>query len=381
VSARVVNRVAVLGLGKVGGLVAAMLADQGFDVVGADARPEAVDFPDAQRLDVTDADRVRRLLGSVDAVVSCLPYRLNGAIAQTAHELGVHYLDLTEDRSTSQAVRKLVAEPRAALIPHCGLAPGFICVLGSALAGHLARPERLALRVGALPRSPNSALGYAFTWSPAGVINEYLNECEVLRDGRVHAVPALAELETLVIDGARYEAFTTSGGLGTMCDSFAGELDHLDYKTIRYPKHCELIRFFLHELRMGSRRQEAEEILRCSHPPVVDDLVVVLAVAEGERDNHRVRDEFARAYRPRWVAGERRTAIAWTTAAGVVGVLHLLAAGELPDRGLIRQERIPLDAFFGTPAGALLADEGSTADLGSGGGAADGDAWQGAAAR
>ena len=60
-------------------------------------------------------------------------------------------------------------------------------------------------------------------------------------------------------------------------------------------------------------------------------------------------------YRPRIVAGAARTAIAWTTAAGAVGMVELLAEGSLPDSGFVRQEDVSLDAFLATSAGQMLA--------------------------
>src|SRR5205814_7882035 len=134
---------------------------------------------------------------------------------------------------------------------------------------------------------PNNELGYACNWSPAGIINEYLNDCEQLRGGEPVSVPSLSDLETIVIDGASYEAFTTSGGLGTMSETFAGRVASLDYKTIRYPGHCHLMRFMLHELGLGRQREEAARLLSEAYPPVRDDLVIVYAAAEGTRGGHR----------------------------------------------------------------------------------------------
>jgi saccharopine dehydrogenase-like NADP-dependent oxidoreductase len=219
------------------------------------------------------------------------------------------------------------------------------------------RVERLELRCGALPRSPNNSLGYACNWSPAGIINEYLNDCEQLRAGEPLSVPPLEDLETILIDGARYEAFTTSGGLGTMAETFAGRIERLDYKTIRYPGHCKLMRFMLLELGLGLHREEAVQLLADAYPPVKDDLVIVYAAAEGTSAGRRAREEFVHIYRPRIVAGAARTAIAWTTAAGAVGMIELLAEGSLPDSGFVCQEDVSLDAFLATSAGQMLARE------------------------
>jgi saccharopine dehydrogenase (NAD+, L-lysine-forming) len=170
-------------------------------------------------------------------------------------------------------------------------------------------------------------------------------------------VPPLSDLETIVIDGAPYEAFSTSGGLGTMCETFAGRVDRLDYKTIRYPGHRQLMLFMLQELGLGRQREEAVRLLGDAYPPVRDDLVIVYAAADGTSGGRRAREEFVRVYRPRIVAGDARTAIAWTTAAGAVGMVELLAEGSLPDSGFVCQEDVALDAFLATSAGQMLAHE------------------------
>lgn len=349
-----VSQLAVVGLGNVGRLIADMLIERGFEVRGVDADESRAAGDHAAVMDVSDPAALRELFVGVDAVISCLPYYLNAAVAKAAHSAGVHYLDLTEDVTTSRTVRELAKSSDRIFMPRCGLAPGFVCVVGAELAARLDSADRIELRVGALPRSPNNALGYAANWSPAGIINEYLNDAEQLRGGERVMVSPLSDLETIVIDGARYEAFTTSGGLGTMCETFAGRLDRLDYKTIRYPGHCHLMRFMLLELGLDQRREEAIELFADAYPPVRDDVVIVFAAADGQSGGRRFREEFVRTYRPRVVAGEERTAIAWTTAAGAVGMIELLAEGALPDSGFVCQEDVSLDAFLATSAGQML---------------------------
>lgn len=351
-----VGRIAVLGLGNVGGLIADMLRERGFEVLGADADRAKAVHGDVTVLDVTDAAALAGLFERVDVVVSCLPYHLMAHVATEAHAASVHYLDLTEDVDTSSRLRKLAESSTSVLMPHCGLAPGFICVVGSSLAARLDTVEAIALRVGALPRNPDTALGYAFNWSPAGVVNEYLNDCEQLQEGVRLMVPPLGDLESIVIEGTQYEAFTTSGGLGTMCGTFADRVDRLDYKTIRYPGHCELMRFLLQELRLASKPGVLQSLLAEAYPPVRDDLVVLYATAEGTRAGHGAREELVHIYSPRAIAGQARTAIAWTTAAGAVAMVELLARGALPEAGFVRQEDVPLDVLLTTSAGQLLAD-------------------------
>ena len=241
------------------------------------------------------------------------------------------------------------------LFRSCGLAPGFIAIVGAFLARQFDRVRSIRLRVGALPQHPTGLLGYAFNWSPEGVVNEYLNDCEVIEDGQRKWVSPLEWLETIVIHGVQLEAFTTSGGLGTMCDTFAGRVENLDYKTIRYPGHARLMNFFFHELLMRQDRRRAGEILVQAKPPVAEDVVYVHASAEGWRGETLSRQEFVKAYYPVEIAGRAWRAISWTTAASACAVVEMVSRGALPGQGFIRQEEIPLDAFLETANGRLYA--------------------------
>jgi saccharopine dehydrogenase-like NADP-dependent oxidoreductase len=357
--ARSINEVRVVGLGKVGELVATLLADCGFSVTAYDMR-ERSGLPFATKsLDVTDSTAVLGALQGADAVMSCLPYHLNLGVAEAAQRAQVHYFDLTEDVPTTNRVLELAAQnPSVGYAPQCGLAPGLIGIVGSSLTKHFEEIRSIELKVGALPRHPAGLLGYAFNWSAEGVVNEYLNDCEVLRSGHRQMVPAMTEQERVVIGGIELEASLTSGGLGTMCETYEGRVQRLDYKTMRYPGHFELMRFFFDELGLRDRRELAGQILVEAKPPVDDDVVYLHAAVEGRRDGQLYRKQYVRAYQPLEINGRTWRAISWTTAASAAGVLELVADGRLPQTGFIKQEDISLDDLLSTKNGALLADLG-----------------------
>ena len=336
-------------------VAAKLLHEGGFQVVGLDVRGQSGPAAFACRaVDLASNDGIGGALDSCDAVLSCLPYRLNRDLAAAAHRLGIHYFDLTEDVSTTLAVKQLGATARGVMAPQCGLAPGFIGIVGAAQIGQFDTCRSLRLRVGALPQNPTGLMGYAFNWSPEGVVNEYLNDCEVIEDGVHKFVSAMEWKETIYVDGKHLEAFTTSGGLGTMCETYLGVVDNLDYKTIRYPGHMDLMNFFFHELLMRERRELAGDILTTAKPPVDADVVYVHVAAEGWQHGKLRRTEYVRAFHPIDVGGRRSTAIAWTTAGSVAAVIELVRSGALPQQGFIKQENIPLDAFLATPTGALF---------------------------
>ena len=349
------QKIAVLGLGKVGTLAAKLLHQGGFDVTGFDNRTPQDVLPFAvHATNLLSDEGARAATQGFDAVLSCLPYRINRRIATEAHAKGMHYFDLTEDVPTTQAIIDLGKTARGLMAPQCGLAPGFVGIVGAAQDAAFAECRSLRLRVGALPQHPTGLMGYAFNWSPEGVVNEYLNDCEVIEDGVRKTVSSMEWLETLYVDGVMLEAFTTSGGLGTICETFHGKIANIDYKTMRYPGHMRLMNFFFHELLMRERRELAGEILTNAKPPVNDDVVYVHVSSEGLLDGRLQRREFVRAYRPIELVGGLQTAIAWTTSASAVAVIELVRDGVLPQRGFLKQEEIPLAKFLTTATGRLF---------------------------
>ncbi len=346
------SKIAVLGLGKVGHLAAELLRDSGFEVTGLDARAVSAPFP-TRAIDLSDAEALRGALAGQEAVLSCLPYHLNIGVSTVAHSLGLHYFDLTEDVPTTKHIRELARTSKGLMAPQCGLAPGFVGIVAADLAAQFETVRSIRLRVGALPQNPTGLLGYAFNWSPEGVVNEYLNDCEVIEEGVLKTVSAMEWTEAIFIDGMQLEAFTTSGGLGTMCETYLGKIENLDYKTMRYPGHVKLMNFFFHELLMRENRAEAGRILTNAKPPVEEDVVYVHVAAEGRVDGQLRRKEFVRSYYPIEIGGKSRTAIAWTTSASVVAVIEMVRSGALPAQGFLKQEDIPLTPYLATRTGGF----------------------------
>ncbi len=358
--------VSVIGLGKVGELVATLLGEAGFTVRAFDARVrQGLPF-DAAVLDVRDTKALDEALRTGDAVVSCMPFHLNLGVAEAAANAGVHYFDLTEDVPTTQRVIELAdTKPDVLLAPQCGLAPGLIGIVGASLTQGLDTLRSMELKVGALPRHPAGLLGYAFNWSAEGVVNEYLNDCEVLRNGVRQTVPPMGEQERVVIGGIELEACLTSGGLGTMCETYEGRMARLDYKSLRYPGHFALMRFLFDELHLRDRRELVQGVLVDAKPPVDDDIVYLHAAVEGTSSGgpgdsatpagQMVRRQYVRAYRPLVVAGREWRAISWTTAASACAVVELVADGRLPGAGFLKQEDIALADLLDTQNGSHLA--------------------------
>ena len=223
--------------------------------------PHKVEFA-SKKLDASDMTAVRAALTGQDYVVCMLPFDMVAGIAEVANELGVHYFDVTEDVETTEQVRKVAAKAKVALVPQCGLAPGYIAIAAYEVARQFTEIHELFMRVGALPQYPTNALHYNVTWSTAGVVNEYCEPCNVMLDGTLTKLPALEGLENFSFEGIEYEAFYTSGGVGTLIDTLVAEKkttneSRVAYKTIRYPGHRDLMKFLLQDLRLGVEHPSA----------------------------------------------------------------------------------------------------------------------------
>jgi len=340
------HSVLLLGSGKIGGTIARFLASTGdyalrvadVDVQSLARLREAVDV-ETLVLDAGDPAALATAMDGCRSVVSALSYRFNSQVAQAALDRGASYFDLTEDVTTAQGLRRLAhsAAPGQIFMPQCGLAPGFISVLGHHLTRSFDALETVHLRVGALPQFPSNALNYNLTWSTDGLINEYCNPCQAIHEGRAIELLPLEGLELFSLDGVRYEAFNTSGGLGTLGETLEGRVRELNYRTIRYAGHRDLMAFLISDLRLGQRREMLKEILEYAIPMTYQDVVVIFSTVIGRHAGRLVQISDARKIYGQTILGELYSAIQVTTAAGLCAALDLHVNARLPSTGFVKQ--------------------------------------------
>ena len=350
--------IAVIGGGKIGGLIVALLSQRyAVSVYDQDlrrAKERAGKRAKAFRLDARNPRDLAKALRDKALVINSCPLFLNGHIARGAAKAGAHYIDLSEDVSSGAEIEKLAAKSRSAFVPRCGVAPGFIQII----AGHLIRQydnvENVSLRVGALPVNPTNALKYNLTWSTDGLINEYGNACEALHDGDLKMLQPLEGYERLVIDGVEYEAFNTSGGLGTLARTMKGRVKNLTYKTMRYIGHRDLMKFLLFDLKLNEYRKILKQVLESAVPTTDQDQVVVLCCLEGNKNGVLTQQTYTKTVRHGELLGRHWSAIQIITASSAASVADLVMKGRLPAKGFVRQEDIDFAAFCATPYGALF---------------------------
>ena len=345
-------KIALLGAGHIGQTIARLLHGSGdYTVTVLDKNPAALARLAAEgiatrEVDTGDAVQLAKALDGQQAVVNALPHHLTIVAATCARNAGCHYFDLTEDVAATQAIKEIAEGASTAFMPQCGLAPGFIGIVAHHLAQSFEQVDAVKMRVGALPAFPTNALKYNLTWSVDGLINEYCHPCEAIHEGEsIQALP-LEGLEHFSLDGTEYEAFNTSGGLGTLCETWAGRVRNLDYKTVRYPGHRDLMQFLLSDLQLKSDRENLKAILRKSTPATMQDVVLVFVTVSGMRHGVLVQEVFARKIFAERDHASPISAIQITTAAGICAAVDLFREGKLPQKGFVRQEEVALPDFL-----------------------------------
>ncbi len=311
--------------------------------------------------DLEDLGSIARLCEGFDALAAVASYRLNHGLTQLAIERRLQMIDLGGNPGVVARQRSLDAAARRAgvtIIPDCGLAPGLVSILAADGMQRVSGAERVRLRVGGLPVHPKPPLDYALTFSAEGLINEYLEDAVILRNGRLEVAPALSGLETLCFPApfGELEAFHTAGGASTLPETFADRLRDLDYKTIRFPGHCERIRTLI-ELGLTSSepvatrtgpavpREVLTVLLERNLPCDQEDVCLVRCTTEGPPEGpapRRVAHELV-AYGD---ATAGLSAMQRCTAFSAAIVLQMILRGEIDAAGVVPQEAVVPPARF-----------------------------------
>lgn len=301
----------ILGSGLMGGALAYDLARSkgvtGITLADADEHRAAetakrIGSPliRTRRLDVEYYDAVLEALAGHDCAIGAVSYRFNHLLSKACIETGVHYCDLGGNQDVVERQRTLHEKAEKAgvlIVPNCGLAPGWVNVLASRGAEKFENVETIQVRVGGLPQHPRPPLNYQLVFSVEGLVNEYTGESVVLRNSRRTMAPTMTEVEPIEFPPpfGTLEAFHTSGGTSLLPEMFEGKVRTLDYKTIRYPGHCERFKTLLdlgfassEPIAVGSNvmtaREMFHELLKRKLSGSGPDVVLVRVVIRGTRE-------------------------------------------------------------------------------------------------
>ena len=363
--------VAVIGAGMMGKALAYDLANSA-DVAGVvladiDAdRAQSVASSLGKKvtpkaLDLHSQADLLQLMKRADVVIGATSYNHNLLLTKAAIESKVHFCDLggNMDVVDSQIALHPAAEAAGiCILPNCGLAPGMACVIAAGGAKKFSRVDNIQIRVGGLPQKPVPPLNYQLVFSVEGLINEYLEPAEVIRSGEVKHIASMIDNENISFPEPLgvLEAFNTSGGVSTLTRMFRGKVRELDYKTIRYPGHCDKFKTLL-DLGFASAepvmvggsvrtaREVFEELLRRKLPANGPDLVLMKVMISGTMNStsRSVVYELIDYYDTR----SGLTSMMRTTSFPTSIIAQMTARGEITARGVHPPEEcVPLEPFL-----------------------------------
>jgi saccharopine dehydrogenase-like NADP-dependent oxidoreductase len=361
------HRVLVIGAGKIGSLIAVLLANTNdYHVLLGDMEIEALHLTrlvektaniHVKKIDAQNKQEVIDFIkkNNVQSIISSLPFYCNALIAEVAQECAVNYFDLTEDTKTTKRVTELSRHTDKAFVPQCGLAPGFISVVANDLMQHFTKLDTVKMRVGALPINISNALQYTLTWSTDGLINEYGNLCQGVEGGQEVNLLPLDDLEEIKIDGLTYEAFNTSGGIGSLATTYMGRVRQLTYKTIRYPGHCSKMRFLMNDLKLNDDRDTLKRILENCIPKTGQDVVLVYVSVTGQKDNLFIEENYVKKFYPKMINGIQWSSIQLTTASEICAALDIVTNQPQQFKGLVKHEQFSLNELINNRFGHYYA--------------------------
>ncbi|KEI35866.1 dehydrogenase [Francisella sp. W12-1067] len=363
------EKVLILGAGRVGSLASCLLVDSGEYIVHLVDKVIPEDNPTLEKnntnlkyveLDVTNTEKLENYAkdNSFDAIVSCLPFYFNKGIASLAAKLDLNYFDLTEDVETTKYIKELAATSNSFFAPQCGLAPGFISIVTNNLLGEFEQVDTVRMRVGALPLNVSNTLQYGLTWSTEGLVNEYAKPCEAVVGGQKRILAPLADIEEIKIDGLTYEAFNTSGGVGSMIETYKDKVKNMNYKSIRHPGHCEKMRFLMQDMKLGDDLDLMVKIMDNAIPRINQDIVLIYVSVDGIRKGLKSERHFAQKYPSKVIFKKRFSALQLTTATSLCVTIDIMLNKPQKASGFINQESICLKDFYNNKFGDYYKNSG-----------------------
>ena len=290
-------------------------------------------------------------------IINALPYTKNIDLFESCYNADVPYFDLSEDERLDNYIIGLKNIPFT--MPHCGLAPGLSTVITNHLVTKFNTCSNVKIRVGALSQNATNKLRYHSSWSGDGLVNEYKGKCQVVHDGFYDEVEALSGYEKITIDGHEYEAFHTSGGIGTFAKTLSEthQAMNVDYKTLRRIGHHDYVDFLFNDLNLS--QQELTGIFKEHIPTTRKDEVIIYSVIGGYDYNELDYKERAyyKVFKPETINGRYMTAIEYTTAIGMLAMVELYLKCKLPQRGYVKQESVNWKDVLSTTFGSYYRED------------------------
>ena len=295
----------IFGLGRMGVCIAYGMHHLGYKVHCIDKLPNGYKLkgivPGGKFTLLEKNSDIKNILSkeTPDIVISSMPYHQLWPVAKACIDLKLRYCDLGGRVDVSQQINDYAKRKDCKpVFTDLGLAPGWVNIVGESMVKYpFNDPDRVELMVGGLParqmHDDNTAfdgvnnwnpLNYLVTWSVDGLINEYRDDCLILKHGDVKTVKGMSGLLKVKSILGDLEAFYTSGGASHTIDSMKVKgAQNCAYRTLRYPGHRDLIRWLINDAGLSDESLQQLFMNGCSHPDEKDIVIVKVDIYKGEK--------------------------------------------------------------------------------------------------
>jgi lysine 6-dehydrogenase len=296
-----------------------------------------------------------------DIAISAIPYKYNYELAKIAIETKTHFLDLGGNNdivNKERALYKKANKNEVTIIPDCGLAPGLASIITRDIVEKMDSIDFVKIRVGGLPLNPQPPLNYQIVFSPYGLINEYIEDSIILKNGEILKKKSMTELENINFPEPfnEMEAFLTSGGASTLPYTFKEKIKYLDYKTVRYPGHCKHFKNLLdlglankEKIKLGKKEIIPREVfvsfLLKILPINEEDVVLLKVLSKGNLDGKDVTLDYTMI--DYYDEKNNITSMMRTTSYPTSIIAQLIENGSITNHGVFGcEEIVPCKSFF-----------------------------------
>jgi saccharopine dehydrogenase-like NADP-dependent oxidoreductase len=307
------------------------------------------------QLDAANHNQLIDTLKNFDIAMGFLPATLGYRLAEACIIAGKNLVDVSYMPENPLTLNDKAAKAGVTIIPDCGLAPGISNILVGHAAEKLDKVRTVRIMVGGLPQNRLKPLGYAITWSPESLIDEYTRKARIVKGGKVMKVKALSGVEKIDFPGiGKLEAFYTDG-LRNLVDTL-GDVEEMWEKTLRYPGHAKKVKllkslgFFDEEkvdvegLSVSPRKFTVKLFEQKLWKPDVKDVVALKVEVSGVKNGK----EILYSYRLLDYYDEKRgfTAMARTTAYTASIIAQLVLKKAVKEKGVVPPERIGMNRLL-----------------------------------
>ena len=348
-------RSTIFGVGQMGKCIASAMEKLGHELTIVDSSADSLsecgdilgNFSKHNFIHYQDTSKeyYQDLLDDTDIVISALPYHQTARLARHCVRNGIRYCDLGGSDQTSNAINNFASQNASKpVMTDVGLAPGWINILPEYVySACVAKkdgsiPETVEMMVGGIPKEPTNLLKYSCTWSVDGLINEYKGNCLILKHGLQDVISSLGGLSPIKTSVGDLECFHTSGGASNTIDLMQKRgVENCHYKTIRWPGHCDLVKFLIHDC--SHKDDELKRIFSeaCKPTKNKNEDLVIMRVSIDEWVEEKVISSDSS-----WSAMQKATAFPTAAIATIIG------SGVLDSHRIISYEKIPYEKFSET---------------------------------